>query len=312
MAVATERTSTVVSNFLNKDGQHDTKVFEIVNPAARRESVHRKEMEEIQTIVDRELRQDHYHISVQPITNLEVLPEEHVDRLMEVEHRRLGNANTDVVRQRLEADRAQFKDIRTAGETTHTTTTLPMITGEHVHHHIHEVVQPILQKEIIQPTIIHTMVPVHELHQREAKYHGITTLPPKTMEEYLSQGGSLTGRAERVDSFTGEPKSVLDSSPTSSGSLLRGPMSSTSPSEITNTQTTVTPIATTKASMGTKRTTEHREDAGAKRSGMLLDADKSSTQRSTGTAQTAANQATNAARNEEMNSTHIPGTWPVA
>ncbi|RFU33994.1 hypothetical protein B7463_g2391, partial [Scytalidium lignicola] len=340
-AVATERTTRVVSNFLNKDGRHDTTVFEVINPAARRESITRKEMEETQTIVDREFHQDHYHISVQPITDIEVLPEEHVDRLTEVEHRHFGHANTDAVRKRLEADRSQFRDIRTTGETTHTTTTLPMITGEHVHHHIHEVIQPILQKEIIQPTIIHTMVPIHELHEEESKYHGITTLPARSVEEYRHQGGTLSGREERVDSFSGEPKTVLDGSlPAPSGSLLKSSSAGTSSRnattgmEMRKAPASATPMATVEtnglsktyatrhqglassanmAPTGTKQKVEHREDVAPRESGGMLNGDaKPSTHKPVGPAQMAANRASNAARNDERQAENVPGSWPAS
>merc|ERR1712230_298871 len=32
-------------------------------------------------------------------------------------------------------------------------------------------IQPVIQKETIQPSVVHTTVPVHEVHQNEAKHH---------------------------------------------------------------------------------------------------------------------------------------------
>ena len=73
---------------------------------------------------------------------------------------------------------------------------------------MHETIQPIIQKETIQPSIIHTTIPIHEIHHHEAKHHAASALPAVSMSEFRAQGGSLRGREERVDGFEGEPKPV--------------------------------------------------------------------------------------------------------
>lgn len=65
-----------------------------------------------------------------------------------------------------------------------------------------------IQKETIQPSVVHTTVPIHEIHQNEAKHHAASALPAVSMADFKKQGGSLTGREERYDGFEGEPKSV--------------------------------------------------------------------------------------------------------
>lgn len=65
-----------------------------------------------------------------------------------------------------------------------------------------------IQKETVQPSVVHTTVPVHEVHHNESKHHGTTALPPVTMDEFKAQGNSLEGRQERSDAFEGAPKSV--------------------------------------------------------------------------------------------------------
>jgi hypothetical protein len=73
---------------------------------------------------------------------------------------------------------------------------------------VHENIQPIVQKETIQPSVVHTTVPIHEVHQNEAKHHTASSLPAVTMDEFKRQGGHLSGREERTDAFEGEPRSV--------------------------------------------------------------------------------------------------------
>jgi len=203
-----EKAKAAVSGFLSKDGKHDTTVHETVNPAVVNEHVTRTQHNETQTAVDREVHQDHYHTSVQPVKDREILPEQHTHNMAAVEHRKIEHGNDDHVRQRLEAERAQFKNTREVGDVQHTQSAGATIGGEHVHHHVHETIQPVVQKEVIQPSVVHTTVPIHEVHHNEAKHHTATALPAVSMAEFQKQGGSLGGREERTDAFAGEPRSV--------------------------------------------------------------------------------------------------------
>lgn len=182
--------------------------MQIINPAVQKEHVTRTQHDKTQTAIDREVHQDHYHTSVQPIQDREVLPEQHTYQVAGVEHRNIKHGNDDHVKQRLEAERSQFKDTRTVGETQHTSSTDAAIVGEHIHHHVHESIQPVVQKETIQQSVVHTTVPIHEVHQNEAKHHTATQLPAVSMSEFQKQGGRLGGREERTDAFDGEPRAI--------------------------------------------------------------------------------------------------------
>ena len=65
-----------------------------------------------------------------------------------------------------------------------------------------------VQKETIQPSVVHTTVPIHEVHHNEAKHHSASALPAVSMADFKKQGGSLSGREERYDGFEGEPRAV--------------------------------------------------------------------------------------------------------
>lgn len=65
-----------------------------------------------------------------------------------------------------------------------------------------------IQKETVAPTVVHTTIPIHEVHHNEARFETATALPPVTMEEFRKQGGSLNGREERTDGFAGEPRAT--------------------------------------------------------------------------------------------------------
>lgn len=62
--------------------------------------------------------------------------------------------------------------------------------------------------ETIQPTVVHTTVPIHEVHHNAAQVHSTSALPVVSMADFKKQGGVLTGREERFDGFEGEPRSV--------------------------------------------------------------------------------------------------------
>ena len=50
-----------------------------------------------------------------------------------------------------------------------------------------------VHKETIQPEVVHTTVPIHEIHRAEAEHHETSVLPMKKMEEFTAGGGILTG-----------------------------------------------------------------------------------------------------------------------
>lgn len=82
-----------------------------------------------------------------------------------------------------------------------------------------------IHKETIQPSVVHTTVPIHEIHHNEAKHHSASALPAVSMADFKKQGGTLTGREERYDGFEGEPRAVGSTLGSSSGTTS-GPHSS--------------------------------------------------------------------------------------
>jgi hypothetical protein len=203
-----DKAKAAVTGFLSNNGKHNTVVHETVNPAVQNEHVTKTLHNETTTAIDREVHQDHHHTTVQPILHKEVLPEKHTHSMGEVEHRHITHGNEDHIKHKLEAEKLRFKNTMEIGKTEHTTSAAPTISSEHVHHHVHEIIQPVIQKETIQPTVVHTTVPVHEVHHNEAKHHTATALPAITLDEFKAKGGTLTGNKERVDTFKGEPRSI--------------------------------------------------------------------------------------------------------
>jgi len=203
-----DKAKAAVSDFMHKAGKHDTTVHERVAPAVTHQTVKPQQHENVTTAVDKEIHQDHYHHSVQPIQDREVLPEQHSHNLGAVEHRQFEHGNKRDDEARLEQEAARFKDKQTIAPTRQTESVEPIVSGEHVHHHVHETIQPVVHKETIQPSVVHTTVPIHEVHHNAAQHHNTSALPAVSMEEYQRQGGVLGGREERYDGFEGEPRNI--------------------------------------------------------------------------------------------------------
>ncbi|RMZ92218.1 hypothetical protein DV736_g534, partial [Chaetothyriales sp. CBS 134916] len=185
---------------------HKTTVDEVVRPAVTQERVKPYRHEEFTQAVDREVHQDHYHTTVQPVSHKETLPEKHTHNLLPVEHKEIQHDSNDEAKAKASAELARFKDSSTVHRTKHTQEVAPTTVGEHVHHHVHETVVPVIQKETIQPEVVHTTVPVHETHHTASQHHGISALPTKTLDEFNRAGGSLAGSKEHAhEEYDGPP-----------------------------------------------------------------------------------------------------------
>jgi len=190
---------------------HHTTVEEHVQPAVVHETIKPHRHEEATQAVDREVHQDHFHTTVQPLTHQEVLPEKHTHNILPVEHREFNHENEQQTKERIAADLAKFKDYSTTEHTTRTQAVAPTVTGEHVHHHVHETVVPVVHKETIQPEVVHTTVPIHETHHAAAQHHGLSALPMKSLDEFKQVGGSITGGHHTSrEEYEGAPRPYND------------------------------------------------------------------------------------------------------
>ncbi|KAI1629002.1 hypothetical protein EDD37DRAFT_615801 [Exophiala viscosa] len=186
---------------------HHTTVDETVNPAVTREVVKPHVHEEATQAIDREVHQHHYHTTVQPLTHQETLPEKHTHNILAAEEREFHHDNTKDTEAKLAAELGHFKDTRRVEQVTQTQATAPTVTGEHVHHHVHETVVPVVHKEIIQPEVIHTTKPIHETHHAAAQHHGLSALPMKTLDEFSKAGGVLAGGKHGAhEEYDGPPR----------------------------------------------------------------------------------------------------------
>ncbi|KAI6778635.1 uncharacterized protein J7T54_002903 [Emericellopsis cladophorae] len=193
-----QKAKAAAASFLSKDGKHKTTMDQDVNAAVTEEHVKPHEHEKITTAVDREVHQDHHQTRIQPVDAKETRPETSEHVMEPTVHKSFEHTNEAEERQKLDAERAAFHNSSVTHDTTHSTDVAPAITGERVHHHVHEHIQPVIHKDTIAPHVVHKTVPVHETHHAAPVHHEVTTLPAKTLEEFQSAGGTLQGENMHV------------------------------------------------------------------------------------------------------------------
>ncbi|RPA97315.1 hypothetical protein L873DRAFT_1829033 [Choiromyces venosus 120613-1] len=182
-----------VKEFIHRDQKHDTEVRETFNPAITKERIIQKEIEESTTAIDRERHQDHYQTRIQPIEDHTVLPEQHKHNILPVEHRERRNFD--------DAESHMFKSTREALPVERTQVEGTTVASEHAHHHVYENVQPVIEREVVQPAVIHTTRQIHEKIVHEPSFHPPTVQPKMTLDEYKRAGGVLDGKKETRDWF---------------------------------------------------------------------------------------------------------------
>ncbi len=130
-----DRAKAAVSEFVGRHGHHDTTVDERAQPAVKHEEIQPIRHEEVQTAIKREVDQDHYHTTIQPIKDREVLPEKHSHQMAGVQTKEFEHAKPQDIKARLDAEAAQFRDTSTTRNTQTTQAVAPTVEAEIIHHH---------------------------------------------------------------------------------------------------------------------------------------------------------------------------------
>ncbi|KAI1825861.1 hypothetical protein F4861DRAFT_547030 [Xylaria intraflava] len=144
------------------------------------ETIQRQHQQREQKVIDKERHQDHYKTTVQPLTEREVKPEHHVHEQAETRHEHHDHSGSHAA----QGQQAQFRDERREGGVEREVVKEPTLTSEHVHHHYHETIQPVIEKETVVPSVTHKTIPVKEVHKDPSVDEGITRNEPVSREEF--------------------------------------------------------------------------------------------------------------------------------
>jgi len=212
-----------VQGFLHHGNKHSVDIEQEARPAVVHERVAQRQHEDVTEAVDREVHQHHHQIHVQPIKDKVVEPEQHHHNVIAVEHRHKHHGKDHEVQETLAKHQAGFRDEREVLPT-ETSTSNRVVVGEHVHHHIHDVIQPVIERDVVQPHVVHTTIPIHEKIEHEPFIHKGNVLPTMTMDEFTRAGHSIDSvktKHEHID-YEGEPLKIDGKSHVGFGHLTGG------------------------------------------------------------------------------------------
>ncbi|KAI1199778.1 hypothetical protein F5X97DRAFT_295387 [Nemania serpens] len=153
-------------------------------PAVEHETIHKRHEQREQKVVDRERHQDHYKTTVQPLKEREVMPERHVHEQADVRHKHVDNDREHDAKVMLERKQGRFQDTQQEREARVETTKEPTVTSERTHHHLHETIQPVVEKETVIPSVTHKKIPIKETIQDPSLDEGITINEAMSKEEF--------------------------------------------------------------------------------------------------------------------------------
>ncbi|KAK6512821.1 hypothetical protein TWF506_008987 [Arthrobotrys conoides] len=198
-----------VAEFLHHGNKHSVDIEQETKPAVLHERVLERQHETVTHAVDREIHQHHHQIHVQPIQDKVVEAEQHHHNIIPIEHRNRHHGKDREIETALASEHGKFKD-ECEVLPVETTNSTSMVVGEHVHHHIHDYIQPVIERERVVPHVVHTMVPIHEHIEHEPYIHKGNVLPVMTLEEFTKKGYILEGMKkplEHID-YEGDPLEI--------------------------------------------------------------------------------------------------------
>jgi len=198
-----------VKNFLSSSHKGDsTEVCSETAPAVVQEHIKPVEKVEVTEAVDRERHIHHQH-RVQPVEAHEVKATEHKHNILPEVTREHKEDMLPDHREKLEAMRTQQQNVQQVGSVERTEAHQGAVANESVIHHVHETIQPVVQKETIAPTTVHTTVPIHEKIHEAPIVHESTTLPTVTLDEFKTKIGGAHSHKDgnhHHQFYQGEPR----------------------------------------------------------------------------------------------------------
>ncbi|OAV96016.1 hypothetical protein PTTG_02309 [Puccinia triticina 1-1 BBBD Race 1] len=151
-----------------------------------------EEVEEITRAKEHDRHIHHVQHHVQPVKDKEILEEVHRTQVAPVTavHENIEASAADAAA--YESLGSQFKD-----EVVHAPVEKTILDcGETVqvreHHHVHHVVQPVIQKETHERHRIHTTIPIHHVTHEAPIIQPSINHEPLQMDEFLKRGGSVS------------------------------------------------------------------------------------------------------------------------
>ncbi|ODO01755.1 hypothetical protein I350_06584 [Cryptococcus amylolentus CBS 6273] len=153
-------------------------------PEVVQEHVRPQEHVKTADAIDRERHIHHHQHRVQPVADAQTLPEKHVHSTAPVVHTEHTEDMLPEHQQTLQQQRGLHQNQKTEGAVERSGEHVGVAVNEHAHHHIHETIQPVIQRETVAPTVVHKTNAIHETVKEAPIVHEVTTLPTVSAAEY--------------------------------------------------------------------------------------------------------------------------------
>jgi len=181
-----------VKTFLTGANKADsTEVCTETAPAVVQEHVSRNETVEQVEAIDRERHIHHHQHRVQPVVDNKVLPTEHKYQVAAELTRESKHDMLPEHREKLEQQRHLYTDSKVVDDVNRNMVAAPAVAAEHVHHHVHETIQPVINRETVQNTHVHTTIPIHEKIHDAPIVHEHTVLPTVSLKDFEAKVGGV-------------------------------------------------------------------------------------------------------------------------
>ncbi|ODN91357.1 allergen [Cryptococcus wingfieldii CBS 7118] len=153
-------------------------------PEVVQEHVRPQEHVKTADAIDRERHVHHHQHRVQPVADSQTLPEKHIHSTAPIVHTEHTEDMLPEHQQTLQQQRGLHQSQKTEGGVERSGEHVGVAVNEHAHHHIHETIQPVIQRETVAPTVVHKTNAVHETVKEAPIVHEVTTLPTVSAAEY--------------------------------------------------------------------------------------------------------------------------------
>ncbi|WFD42497.1 hypothetical protein MPSI1_001142 [Malassezia psittaci] len=164
-----------------------------------RETLHRQEIEELHREREHHIHQHHIQHHVQPVLDTVHLAEQLHSRVVPATTIREVHANTDKDAALLRSVAGTPKDTFSQAPIERSVIDKGETVREIVHHHIHNIVQPIIEKDIYEYHRIRTTVPTTQITHEAPIVHESTAHQPIRKEDFVKGGGVLTSETRTVE-----------------------------------------------------------------------------------------------------------------
>ena len=166
--------------------------------AVTHETHQRHEVEEVQRQREHERHVHHIQHHVQPVVDSEHSAEKVHSKIHPVTRVQETHASTDKDAALLTSVAGKHKDEYTEAPLHRQVVDKGELVNESIHHHVHNVVQPIIEKDSHEYHRIQTTIPTHVVTHEAPIVHESTQHKPVSKDEFLSGGGSLDNKLRSV------------------------------------------------------------------------------------------------------------------